>query len=435
MGVVTIKLPDVGEGIAEAELVEWNVEVGEFVREDQVLAAVMTDKATVEVPSPADGTVVWLGGEIGQKLAIGSDFVRMEVEGAGVVSDANLAEAEADAQPASPKVATQDQPPVSVTVSAANPAPKPTPADNRTSAAAGAPEQSRVHPVGSSPLAAPSVRDRARANGIDLRLVRGTGPAGRITHDDLEAYLAGSAPVTASAETVDQVRDIKVLGLRRKIAERMSLAKQRIPHITIVEEIDVTELESLRQQLNSDRLEDRPKLTVLPFIMAAMARAIREQPGMNALFDDENDVIREHSGVHIGIATQTKAGLMVPVVRHCEARTIWEQATELTRVAEAARSGKASRDELTGSTISLTSLGPLGAIATTPIINYPEVAIVGVNRMEIRPKWNGAEFVPRKMMNISSSFDHRVIDGWDAAVFVKRLKTLLETPALIFVEK
>ena len=312
MGVVTIKLPDVGEGIAEAELVEWNVEVGEFVREDQVLAAVMTDKATVEVPSPADGTVVWLGGEIGQKLAIGSDFVRMEVEGAGVVSDANLAEAEADAQPASPKVATQDQPPVSVTVSAANPAPKPTPADNRTSAAAGAPEQSRVHPVGSSPLAAPSVRDRARANGIDLRLVRGTGPAGRITHDDLEAYLAGSAPVTASAETVDQVRDIKVLGLRRKIAERMSLAKQRIPHITIVEEIDVTELESLRQQLNSDRLEDRPKLTVLPFIMAAMARAIREQPGMNALFDDENDVIREHSGVHIGIARLGRSGSRPP---------------------------------------------------------------------------------------------------------------------------
>ena len=283
------------------------------------------------------------------------------------------------------------------------------------------------------PLAAPAVRARALSTGIDLRRVPGTGPAGRITHEDLDAFAADPAP-SKDDPAQGSVRETKLTGLRRRIAERMANASQRIPHITIVEEVDVTALEALREQMNAGRAAERPKLTVLPFLMLALVRAIKDQPALNAHFDDEAEVIRTFSCIHIGIATQTKGGLMVPVISHCERRSIWDAAAELARVAEAARTGTASRDELTGSTITISSLGPLGAIATTPIINHPEVVIVGVNRMEIRPRWDGAGFVPRKMMNLSSSFDHRVIDGWDAALLVKRLKTLLETPALIFVE-
>jgi len=434
MGIVTIKLPDVGEGIAEAELVEWSVNVGELVKEDQLLAAVMTDKATVEIPSPHAGKIVWLGGEIGQQLAIGSDFVKIEVAGAGLEGEAVaalekpvLAEQAAStdkgltqAQPIAPeKKRTEASIPVTTSVAAGR----------------GSVPSGPARPTGQKPLAAPSVRQAAHRYGVDLTYVHGSGPAGRITHDDLAAYVAGAVdPAPSRPPLRDEVRETKVIGLRRKIAERMSNAKRRIPHITIVEEVDVTALEALREQLNAERREGRPKLTVLPFLMAAISRAVAEQPGMNALFDDDQEVVREFSAVHIGIATQTKSGLMVPVVRHCESRTLWDTAAELLRVADAARNGSATRDELTGSTISISSLGPLGAIATTPIINYPEVAIVGVNRMDIRPKWDGNQFVPRRVMNLSSSFDHRVIDGWDAAVFVKRLKTLLEAPALLFVE-
>ncbi|MBE0694852.1 MAG: 2-oxo acid dehydrogenase subunit E2, partial [Aquamicrobium sp.] len=290
---------------------------------------------------------------------------------------------------------------------------------------------------GERPLASPAVRLRAREAGIDLRQVRGAGPAGRITHEDLDAFVArGPQPAVAATGLArkDGVEEVRVVGLRRKIAEKMALATSRIPHITYVEEVDVTAVEELRAKLNGEKRADRAKLTLLPFLMRAIVKAVGEQPALNATFDDEAGIVRRHAAVHVGIAAQTPAGLMVPVVRHAEARDIWDCAAEAARLAQAARDGTATREELSGSTITITSLGALGGIATTPLINHPEVAVVGVNKMAVRPMWDGSQFVPRKMMNLSSSFDHRVIDGWDAAVFVQRLKTLIETPALIFVE-
>ena len=276
--------------------------------------------------------------------------------------------------------------------------------------------------------------------GVDLRRVPGSGPAGRIGHDDLDAYLEGGGEAATggrlAAET--SVTEVKIVGLRRRIAEKMATARDRIVPITYVEEIDCEALEELRAALNRDRNDrqggERPKLTLLPFLMRAMVIAIRDQPQMNALYDDEAHVLSRHGGVHIGIAAQTDAGLVVPVARHCEARDIWACAAEVARLSEAAKSGTAKREELSGSTITITSLGALGGIVTTPVINHPEVAIVGVNKMEVRPVWDGTRFVPRRRMNLSSSFDHRVIDGWDAAVFIQRIKALLETPALIFAE-
>jgi 2-oxoisovalerate dehydrogenase E2 component (dihydrolipoyl transacylase) len=282
------------------------------------------------------------------------------------------------------------------------------------------------------------VRLRAREAGVDLRQVPGSGPAGRITHEDLDAFFAhGSQTAPAAGGSLlrkDAVEEIRVVGLRRKIAEKMRIAKSRIPHITYVEEVDVTALEDLRAALNKEKKADRPKLTLLPFLMRAMVKAIAEQPQLNSLFDDEAGIIHQHGGVHVGIAAQTPAGLVVPVVHHAEALDLWGCAAEVNRLAEAAKAGLATREELSGSTITITSLGAMGGVVTTPVINHPEVAIVGVNKMMVRPMWDGAQFVPRKMMNLSSSFDHRVIDGWDAAVFVQRIKALLETPALIFVE-
>ncbi|RVC78178.1 2-oxo acid dehydrogenase subunit E2 [Mesorhizobium sp. M4A.F.Ca.ET.022.05.2.1] len=438
MGEHVIKLPDVGEGVAEAELVEWHVKVGDLVREDTVLAAVMTDKATVEIPSPVDGEILWLGAEIGDTVAIGSPIVRLKVAGEGNVKPQSDAAEEAikaeppaklptpkpEAAPASPKAQSK----------AAEPKAKPAPAPANGAArnlVSGAP-----HPEGEKPLASPAVRLRAREAGIDLRQVAGSGPAGRIGHEDIEAFLARGPQVakTSGLARKDNVEDIKVIGLRRKIAEKMALAKSRIPHITYVEEIDVTSLEELRATLNKEKRQDRPKLTLLPFLMRAMVKAIADQPSINAIFDDEAGIIHQHGGVHIGIAAQTPSGLVVPVVKHAEARDLWECGAEVNRLAESAKSGTASRDELSGSTITITSLGAMGGVATTPVINYPEVAIVGVNKMMVRPVWDGTQFIPRKMMNLSSSFDHRVIDGWDAAVFVQRIKALLETPALIFVD-
>ncbi|MET3523259.1 dihydrolipoamide acetyltransferase family protein [Mesorhizobium abyssinicae] len=438
MGEHVIKLPDVGEGVAEAELVEWHVKVGDLVREDMVLAAVMTDKATVEIPSPVDGEILWLGAEIGDTVAIGSPIVRLKVAGEGNVKPQGDAAEEAikaeppaklptpkpEAAPASPKAQSK----------VAEPKAKPAPAPANGAARAlvsGAPR-----PEGEKPLASPAVRLRAREAGIDLRQVAGSGPAGRIGHEDIEAFLARGPQVakTSGLARKDTVEDIKVIGLRRKIAEKMALAKSRIPHITYVEEIDVTSLEELRATLNKEKRQDRPKLTLLPFLMRAMVKAIADQPSINAIFDDEAGIIHQHGGVHIGIAAQTPSGLVVPVVKHAEARDLWECGAEVSRLAEAAKSGTASRDELSGSTITITSLGAMGGVATTPVINYPEVAIVGVNKMMVRPVWDGTQFIPRKMMNLSSSFDHRVIDGWDAAVFVQRIKALLETPALIFVD-
>ena len=426
MGVFSIKVPDVGEGIAEAELSEWNVTIGDIIREDDILASVMTDKAVVEIPSSIEGKVVWLGAEVGDTIAIGAELILLEIDGEGnQTEDANYTQTETE--PSAQKEKEDDIPVVPEPVKAFEPEVKKTKIPQPVG---------KMRKEGEKPLASPSVRKRAKDNGVDLRLIPGTGRNGIITHADLEAYFeTGGSATTATGKTPNQtVNEVKVVGLRRKIAEKMVLAKTRIPHITIVEEIDVTSLEDLRAKLNAEHGEEKAKLTILPFLMGAMVRALGEQPNLNALYDDEAGVVREYGAVHIGIAAQTPSGLMVPVVRNCEAQTIWDMAAEVTRLSEAAKSGSATREELSGSTITITSLGALGAIATTPIINHPEVAIVGVNRMAVRPLWDGSEFVPRKIMNLSSSFDHRVIDGWDAAVFVKRLKTLLETPAMIFVE-
>lgn len=419
MGIHAIRLPDVGEGIAQAELIEWHVKPGDIVREDDILAAVMTDKAAVEVPSSVSGTVTELGGEIGEMMPVGAVLIRIEVEGEG--NEAEGAAAEPEAPQPEPEPATAAEP-------AAAPAPRrPAPAEAK-------PVVPRTN--GTKPLAAPSVRARAREEGVDLRQVPGSGPAGRISHEDLDSWIA-SGGIQQGAVTRGRntgVEEVRVIGMRRRIAEKMAQSKQHIPHITIVEEVEMGALEDLRAALNAKHAGERPKLTLLPFLMRAIVEAVREQPAMNARYDDEAGVIYRHGGVHVGIATQTPQGLNVPVVHHAEAASLWDNAAELSRLAEAAREGSIRRDELAGGTITITSLGPLGAIATTPIINYPEVAIVGVNKMQVRPVWDGQQFRPRKMMNISCSFDHRVIDGWDAAVFVQKLKTLLEAPAMLFVE-
>ncbi|MBB4005426.1 dihydrolipoamide acetyltransferase family protein [Aurantimonas endophytica] len=433
MGSVTIKLSDVGEGVAEAELVEWHVAIGDVVREDTVLAAVMTDKATVDIPAPVDGTVEWLGGEIGETIAVGAPLVRLAV--AGGEGDAVVAAAAAPhAEPQAPEPEPEAEDRAETGDAAPQAAPAPRPASPRSGAARsdlGAPRKS-----GERPLASPSVRRRAMDAGVDLRRVPGSGPAGRIGHDDLDAYLAGgvgsAGPGRLAAD--NSISEVKIVGLRRRIAEKMALATRRIAHITYVEEIDVEALEELRAALNRDRRDDRPKLTLLPFLMRAMVIAIRDQPLMNAHYDDEANVLRQHGGVHVGVAAQTGGGLVVPVVRHAEARDVWGCAEEVARLSEMAKTGRAKREELSGSTITITSLGALGGIVTTPVINHPEVAIVGVNKIEMRPVWDGARFVPRRRMNLSSSFDHRVVDGYDAAVFVQRIKALLETPAMIFAE-
>lgn len=441
MGEHLIKMPDVGEGIAEAELVEWHVKVGDIVREDTVLAAVMTDKATVEIPSPVDGEVEWLGAEIGDVVAIGSPLIRLKVAGddsvsSGVDPKAQAAEPPRRAGPieaqADGAVKTSD---AIVEQQAKSPSP-PSPVEAPPSPSVTMHRPPVPRSEGERPIAPPAVRLRAREAGIDLRQVPGTGPAGRITHEDLDAFLAHGPQVARAPGLVQDtsVQHVKVIGLRRRIAEKMALAKSRIPHITYVEEVDVTALEDLRVALNASKRAARPKLTLLPFLMRAMVKAIADQPHLNAVYDDESGVVHQHGGVHIGIATQTGSGLMVPVVRHAEARDLWGCAAELNRLAEAAKGGLATREELSGSTITITSLGSMGGIVTTPVINHPEVAIIGVNKIVVRPVWDGSSFIPRKMMNLSSSFDHRIIDGWDAAVFVQRIKTLLEAPAMIFVE-
>jgi 2-oxoisovalerate dehydrogenase E2 component (dihydrolipoyl transacylase) len=427
MGEYVIRMPDVGEGVAEAELVEWHVKPGDAVREDMVLAAVMTDKATVEIPSPVSGTVTWIAGEIGDIIAVKAPLVKLDVDGARAVESTEPEPAPAKTDPVATHEAVAEE-----RMLVAKPAG--TAKSTMVQPAAGI--AMRTASGEAKPLASPAVRRRAQDAGIDLRQVHGTGPAGRITHEDLDAYAAGGAPapVPATLARKTATEEIKVTGLRRRIAEKMVLAASRIPHITYVEEIDVTDLEDLRETMNKGRKPDQPKLTILPFLVRAMVKAIGEQPGVNATFDDEAGIITRSSAVHIGIATQTPSGLMVPVIRHAEARTVWDCANEVVRLAEAARTGTAQREELSGSTITITSLGAMGGIVTTPIINHPEVAIVGVNKIMVRPVWDGSQFVPRKIMNLSSSFDHRVIDGWDAATFVQRIRALLETPALIFIE-
>lgn len=423
MGIHVIKMPDIGEGIAEVELVEWHIKVGDEVHEDQVLAEVMTDKATVEIPSPVSGRILALGGEPGQVMAVGGELVRLEVEGAGnhreaaakAHESAPAAEAEAKAQP------LRDAPRAE-----AKPAPAPRPA-----AAAPAPRRA----PGEKPLASPAVRQRARDLGVELQFVQGSGPAGRILHDDLDQYLAHGGAVVASGYAArHDEQQIQVIGLRRKIAQKMAEAKRRIPHFSYVEEIDVTDLEDLRQHLNARYGASRGKLTLLPFIARAMVVALREFPQLNARYDDEAEVITRYGAVHLGVATQSDSGLMVPVLRNAESRDLWGNAAEVARLAEAARHGKASREELSGSTITLSSLGALGGIVSTPVINHPEVAIVGVNRMVERPMVLNGQIVVRKMMNLSSSFDHRVVDGMDAAAFIQAVRALLEHPATLFLE-
>jgi 2-oxoisovalerate dehydrogenase E2 component (dihydrolipoyl transacylase) len=422
MGISAIRVPDVGEGVAEVELVEWNVKPGDVVREDDPIAAVMTDKATVEIPSIYAGTILSLGGELGQMLAVGAMLVTIEHEGEGRIDAPTPVE-----EPKNEPPNAQDTKVEAAKIEPLKPLAKP--AAEPAIASVGA-----RRPEGEAPLASPAVRARAREAGLDLRQIRGTGPAGRITNVDLDAVFA-APPVapTAASRRREGCEEIRIIGLRRKIADRMALANDKIPHVTVVEEIDMTAIEDLRATMNASRGQ-KPKLTILPFVTAALSRALLDHPGMNAHFDDDTGVVTRHNAVHIGIATMTDGGLVVPVLRHAESHGPFATAAEIERLAKAARSGKATRDELTGSTITISSLGPLGAIATTPIINPPEVAILGINKMAVRPMWDGSQFVPRQMMNISASFDHRVIDGWDAASFVQRLKQLLESPALIFME-
>ena len=433
MGEHTIKLPDVGEGVAEAELVEWHVKIGDIVREDMVLGAVMTDKATVEIPSPVQGEVIWLGAEIGDTLAVGSPLIRLKVEGEGTPTQA-IEDQPGELEPAEPKPLPEA---TKVAEAKPKPEPKPEPALLKAAPIARAASIGAPRAEGDRPLASPAVRLRAKEAGIDLRQVAGSGPAGRIGHEDLDAFIARGTQavgaVAAGLQPNNDVTDIKVVGLRRKIAEKMAKAKQRIPHITYVEEIDVTALEELRAQLNKGKRADQPKLTILPFLMRALVKAIADHPQMNAIFEDDAGIIHQYGAVNIGMAAQTRNGLVVATVHHAEARDIWDCGAEVNRLADAAKAGTATREELSGSTITITSLGAIGGVVTTPVINYPEVAIIGVNKIMMRPVWDGATFVPRKMMNLSSGFDHRVIDGWDAAVFIQRVKALLETPAMIFV--
>ncbi|NHK28513.1 2-oxo acid dehydrogenase subunit E2 [Parvularcula flava] len=439
MGVHVIKLPDVGEGVAEAEFVELHVKNGDEVQADQTLADVMTDKATVEIPSPVAGKVIWIGPGIGETIAVGTEIFKLEVAGAGNSKEPVEAQAEPQ-QKEEPKAAkTQKAPEPKEEKPAPAPAkPAPAPANNGSSVNAQRPNGA-VRKPNEKPLASPAVRKSAQDQGIDLRFVHGSGPAGRITHDDLEAYAAGNAPGIEARSSGYQpntsVEEIKVIGLRRKIAQKMQDAKRRIPHASYVDEIDVTALEELRQHMNAARKEGQPKLTLLPFLMRAVVMSVRDFPQVNARYDDENDIVQRYGAAHIGIATQTDTGLIVPVVRHAEANDLWTNAGEIKRLSDAARDGTAKREELSGSTITITSLGAIGGIASTPVINAPEVAIIGVNKIVTRPMYNDeGQVVPRKLMNLSSSFDHRVVDGWDMAQFIQTIKAYLEFPATMFME-
>jgi 2-oxoisovalerate dehydrogenase E2 component (dihydrolipoyl transacylase) len=432
MGVHVIKMPDIGEGIAEVELVMWYVKVGDTVTEDMILADVMTEKATIEIPSPVHGTVLSLGGVAGQVMAVHSDLIHIEVEGAG-----NLKAGAAPVPVSAPVVVTPSMPapatvaaaPAPVAVAAAAAATRPSPASRSGPARA----------AGEKPIASPALRRRAWDLGIELQFVPGSGPAGRIVQEDLDAYAARGASQAGGergaryAERHDE-HSAPLIGMRRKIAQKMQESKRRIPHFSYVEEIDVTELEALRARLNEQWGKERGRLTVLPLLMRAVVLALRQFPQMNARFDDDAGVVTQFGAVHLGVATQTDAGLMVTVLRHAEARDMWACSAEVTRLAAAARDGKATRDELSGSTITISSLGALGGIVTTPVINHPEVAIIGVNKIVERPMIRNGGMVARKMMNLSSSFDHRVVDGMHAAEFVQAIRALLECPAMLFVE-
>lgn len=397
------KLPDIGEGTAEAELGAWHVKPGDMVAEDQLLVDVMTDKATVEMTSPVSGRVVSVHGETGQTVPVGSLLVVFELEGGdSAPSPSSESPVEEKAAPIPPAPLDVPQP-VLAAVSAS-----------------------------AMVLAAPAVRKAAYERGLRLEFIQGTGPGGRVLMSDLDRpdTSRGKADLVA-----DAIEEIRIIGLRRRISEKMQQSKRQIPHFGYVEEFDLTELEGLRADLNATRSEREPKLTLLPFFIAAVARLVPLYPFVNARFDDENGVLRRHSALHVGIATQTQGGLMVPVIRHAERLSLWDCARELSRITTAARDGSATRDELSGSTITLTSLGALGGIAATPIINHPEVAIIGPNKLQERPVVRDGRIEVRKMMNVSSSFDHRIVDGYDAARFIQEMKRLIERPSLLFVER
>ena len=440
MGIYVIRVPDIGEGIAEVELVAWHVALGESVKEDQPVADVMTDKASVEIPCHVHGKVIALGAAVGQMISVGAELIRLEVEGEGNLKD-DAAPAASAAPATQIAAAPAEKSKQSDTKASENIAIQAVQAPKKASAPAARPAArapvAQARKEGERPLASPSVRRRALDMGVDLRLVHGSGPAGQISHADLEAFAAGQGPVVGgNPQYVERHGEevIPVIGLRRKIAQKMQEAKRRIPHFSYVEEVDVTELEQLRQQLNKIHGATRGKLTLLPFLARAMVLALRQFPQINARYDDDAGVVTRYEAVHLGIAAQTDGGLMVPVLRHAESLDLWASAAGIARVAEGAKSGKLGREELTGSTITLTSLGALGGIVSTPVINHPEVAIVGVNRMVERPMLKNGQVVARQLMNLSSSFDHRVVDGMDAAQFIQAIRALLETPALLFVD-
>ncbi len=432
MAKFIFKMPDVGEGVAEAEVVEWHVRVGDRVDEDQHLVDVMTDKATIDIESPVAGTVVEVAGEAGDTIAIGSMLLVIEVAG-----EASEEQAEAAADQIEGDMSDAPEPlPFGEGVGdeRSTPETEPSPAPSSTHPQAPSTQAGGEAKV----LASPAVRQRARELGVDLRQVK---PAddGRVRHGDLDAFLAynaGSGFGAAGKPRADEL--IKVIGLRKRIAQNMAAAKRHIPHFTYVEECDVTDLETLRAQLNDAR-GDRPKLTLLPLLITAICKAVPQFPMINARYDDEAGVVTRYGAVHLGMAAQTGSGLMVPVIRDAQSRNLWQLAREIGRLAEAARTGKATSEELSGSTLTITSLGPLGGVATTPVINRPEVAIIGPNRIVERPMFvsdgmGGERIAKRKLMNISISCDHRVVDGHDAASFVQAIKRLIETPALLLVD-
>ena len=415
MGMHVFKLPDIGEGVVEGEVVQWHVSVGDAVKEDDPIVDVMTDKAAVTIPSPVSGVVSSLNGGVGDMIAVGSALVEFDSEDTPPDTEP-VAAAEPEVEAASePEPEPEPKP-----ASEPDPEPAPTPAT----------------PSGRA-LASPALRRRAREAGIDIAQISGSGPSGRIRNADLDAFIAadgsvtGTEPASQSAERTD-ITEVKVVGLRRKIAEQMTTSKTRIAHFSYFEEADVTELETLRRTLNASRDVTQPKLTYLPFIMLALSKIMPDHPECNAIYDDQAGVVMRHGAVHIGIATQTERGLYVPVVKHVEAMDAWQAAEEMQRVAGAARDGTASLDDLTGSTFTITSLGRDGGLGATPIINHPEVAILGVHKAREMPVARDGQIVVRRIMNLSSSFDHRVVDGADGAALIQHLKRMLENPALIF---
>jgi len=424
MSKYVFKLPDIGEGVVEGEVVQWHVALGDTVSEDDPIVDVMTDKATVTIPSPVNGVVSLLSGDIGDMVAVGSMLVEFESDGSATNADEPEKVVE-EASASEPVPAPDPEPEPETEQSPPSPPPE-----------ASAPATQTTSPAGKV-LASPAIRRRAREARVDLAQVRGSGPAGRIRHADLDAFIAaggtvsGAAPAAYSTKRTE-VTEVKVVGLRRKISEQMTLSKRKIPHFSYFEEVDVTELESLRHVLNLSRDETQPKLTYLPFIMLALSRIMPDHPECNANFDDESGVVSRFAGIHLGIATQTDRGLYVPVVKHVEAMDVWQAATEMQRVAGAAREGTASVDDLTGSTFTITSLGREGGLGATPIINHPEVAILGIHKARDMPVVRDGKVVIRRIMNLSSAFDHRVVDGADGASLIQHLRRMLEHPALIF---